>query len=217
MERLLDVTGPGEEIFLMRFHREILFSVLCTGIALAGSALARAQDATSGTVHEQPQPIEPTPIRNPEKRTSKPTLEVSAETPSQKPAPVAEQTPPAEELATPAATPEKKTRVKRRATSAAQPKPAGFPTPGLTSMSAAKAIAVSAPLPEYPYQAMRANITGSGVCVMTVDAASGKVTSAMMAQSTGNAILDKVTTDSFLRWRFKPGTVLQVRVPITYE
>jgi TonB family protein len=200
----------------MRFHREILFSVLCTGVVIAGSALARAQDVTSGTVQEQPQPIEPTPIPSPKKRTSKPTLEISAETPSQKPAPVAEQTPRAEELATPAATPEKKTRVKRRATSAAQ-KATEVAVASLMSMSAAKAIAVSAPLPEYPYQAMRANITGSGVCVMVVDTASGKATSAMMAQSTGNAILDKVTTDTFLRWRFKPGTVSQVRVPITYE
>jgi TonB family protein len=201
---------------LMPFHREILFSVLCMSVALAGSPLARAQDATSGTVQGQPQPIEPTPIPSPKKRTSKPTLEISAKTPSQKPAPVAEQTPRAEELATPAATPEKKTRVKRRATSAAQ-KATEVAVASLMSMSAAKAIAVSAPLPEYPYQAMRANITGSGVCVMVVDTASGKVTSAMMAQSTGNAILDKVTTDTFLRWRFKPGTVSQVRVPITYE
>ncbi len=81
-------------------------------------------------------------------------------------------------------------------------------------MSAAKAMAVSAPLPEYPYQAKRAHITGSGVCVMIVDTASGNVTSAMMAESTGDDILDKVT---FQRWRFKPGTVSQVRVPISYE
>jgi TonB family protein len=52
---------------------------------------------------------------------------------------------------------------------------------------------------------------------MIVDTASGKVTNAIMAQSTGNAILDKVTTNTFLSWRFKPGTVSQVRVPITYE
>jgi TonB family protein len=201
----------------MHFHRGILLSLLCTGVALAGSSLARAQDATSRTVPEQPQSIEPTPIPSPEKRTSKPTLEISTETPSQKPAPVPEQAPRLEELATPAATAEKKPRVKRLATSAAQPKLAELPNAGLMSMSAAKAIAVSAPLPEYPYQAMRANVTGSGVCVMIVDTSSGKVTSAMMAQSTGNAILDKVTTNTFLRWRFKPGTVSQVRVPITYE
>ena len=85
------------------------------------------------------------------------------------------------------------------------------------SLSAAKAVAVSAPLPEYPYQAKRAHITGSGVCVMIVDTASGNVTSAMMAESTGDGILDKVTTNTFQRWRFKPGMVSQVRVPISYE
>jgi hypothetical protein len=52
---------------------------------------------------------------------------------------------------------------------------------------------------------------------MLVDTASGSVTSAVMAQSTGNAILDKITTDTFGRWRFKPGTVSQVQVPITYQ
>jgi len=78
-------------------------------------------------------------------------------------------------------------------------------------------MAVSAPLPEYPYQAKRANITGSGVCVMTVDTASGTATNAMMAQSTGDGILDNVTINTFRRWRFKPGTVSQIRVPINYE
>jgi len=37
-----------------------------------------------------------------------------------------------------------------------------------------------------------------------------------MEQTTGNAILDKSTTDAFRQWRFKPGTVSRVRVPITY-
>jgi len=85
------------------------------------------------------------------------------------------------------------------------------------SMSAARALAISAPLPRYPYEAKHAHITGSGLCVMLVDTANGNVTSAIMAQSTGNAILDKVTTDTFRTWRFKPRTVSQVRVPITYE
>jgi TonB family protein len=52
---------------------------------------------------------------------------------------------------------------------------------------------------------------------MTVDTATGSVTSTMMEQSTGNAILDKSATDTFRRWWFKPGTVSQVRVPITFE
>jgi TonB family protein len=52
---------------------------------------------------------------------------------------------------------------------------------------------------------------------MIVDTATGKVTNAMMVESTGDEILDKVTTNTFQRWRFKPGTVSQVRVPITYD
>jgi hypothetical protein len=38
-----------------------------------------------------------------------------------------------------------------------------------------------------------------------------------MAQSTGDAMLDKVSTNMFRRWRFKPGTMSQVRVPVDYE
>jgi TonB family protein len=52
---------------------------------------------------------------------------------------------------------------------------------------------------------------------MTVDTVSGKVTDAMMTQSTGDGMLDRVTTNTFRKWRFKPGTVSQVRVPIDYE
>jgi TonB family protein len=84
-------------------------------------------------------------------------------------------------------------------------------------LSAAKAVAISAPFPDYPYLAKRAHITGSGVCVMLVDRRSGRVTRAMVEQSTGNAILDKITTDTFAEWRFKPRTVSQVQVPITYR
>jgi TonB family protein len=130
---------------------------------------------------------------------------------------VIDQTPPPEELQTPAAPVEKKARGKKRPTSAARAEAPSSMVVTSLSLPAAQAMAVSAPLPEYPYQAKRANITGSGVCVITVDTASGKVTDAMMAQSTGDGILDKVTTNTFRRWRFKPGTVSQVRVPVDYE
>jgi protein TonB len=94
----------------------------------------------------------------------------------------------------------------------AKPKAAAGPM----SMSSAKINAVSAPRPEYPYEARRSKTTGSGVCVMTVDSGSGAVTSAEMAQSTGSPILDNAATSAFRRWRFKPGTVSKVRTPITF-
>ena len=87
---------------------------------------------------------------------------------------------------------------------------------GSVSMSSAKAVAISAPRPEYPYEARRARITGSGVVVMTVDPATGIVTSAIMAQSTGSPTLDNAATSAFRRWRFKAGTVTRVRAPVTF-
>ena len=98
----------------------------------------------------------------------------------------------------------------------AKPAPVGMPKPGAMSMSSAKAVAVSAPRPEYPYEARRAHIVGSGVVVMSVDTGSGAVTDVSMSQSTGNPILDNSAMNAFRRWRFKPGTVSKVRTPITY-
>ena len=88
--------------------------------------------------------------------------------------------------------------------------------PGAMSISSAKALATYAPRPQYPYEARSRHVTGSGVCVVTVDPGSGSVTSASMAQSTGNPILDNSATSAFRQWRFKAGTVSKVRIPITF-
>jgi protein TonB len=97
------------------------------------------------------------------------------------------------------------------------PQVAGAPKPpGMVSASQGKAAAISAPKPEYPYEARRMKITGSGVCVVTVDTASGNVTDATMAQSIGNSLLDNSAVSAFRRWRFKPGSVSKVRIPITF-
>jgi len=199
-------------------RREIL-AVLCTGVVLASAPLAHAQEATSPNLPEHIETGEATPPPKLKKKKKERGREIAATASSEKPAPSIEQPSTPEESITPDARAEKKQKhpVKRRTASAVQPQIAHFSTPASLSLSAAQSMAVSAPLPEYPYQAKHANVTGSGVCVMIVDTASGKVTNAMMAQSTGNAVLDKVTTETFRRWRFKPGSLSQVRVPITYE
>src|SRR5436190_12944596 len=84
------------------------------------------------------------------------------------------------------------------------------------TMSRAKALAINAPRPQYPYEARSRRITGSGVCVVTVDAASGNVSGASMKQSIGNSILDDAALSAFRQWRFRPGTVSQVSIPITF-
>ncbi len=88
--------------------------------------------------------------------------------------------------------------------------------PGTMSISTAKALAVYAPRPQYPYEARSRHITGSGLCIVDVDTASGNVTSATMAQSIGNPILDNAALSAFRQWRFRPGTVSKVRIPITF-
>lgn len=88
---------------------------------------------------------------------------------------------------------------------------------GTMSISGAKAVAIFAPKPDYPYEARSRHVTGSGVALLEVDTGSGNVTSASMAQSIGNPILDNSTVSTFRRWRFQPGKCApRVKVPITY-
>jgi protein TonB len=85
-----------------------------------------------------------------------------------------------------------------------------------TSLRSVKAMMAYAPRPVYPYEARRQRVTGSGVALLTIDQTSGTVTNVLMTQSCGNAILDNSTLDALRRWRFKPGSVTRVQVPITY-
>jgi len=88
---------------------------------------------------------------------------------------------------------------------------------GTMSITGAKAVAINAPKPEYPYEARSRHQTGSGVALLSVDTASGNVTDASMAQSIGSPILDQATLSAFRRWRFQPGKCApKVKVPITF-
>lgn len=192
-------------------------AILCAGIVFADVPSARPQEATSANLPEQLETGEPAPPAKSKKKKAERRREVAARAPTRTPTPASEQAPPPEKPVTAATPVEKKARAKKRAPSVVQREMASIPPSTQLSLSAAQAMAVSAPLPKYPYEAKHANLTGSGVCVMLVDTVSGQVTNATMTQSTGNRVLDKVTTDTFRRWRFKPGSVSQVRVPVTYE
>jgi TonB family protein len=84
------------------------------------------------------------------------------------------------------------------------------------SLSSAKVFALSAPRPEYPYEARRQKITGDGIAVIRIDPGSGSVTDVSMAKSTGSVFLDNAAIAGFRRWRFKPGSVSTVTCPITF-
>ena len=79
-----------------------------------------------------------------------------------------------------------------------------------------KALAIYSPRPEYPLQARRNRLSGSGVALLDVDKCTGYVTSARMLQSMGHKILDDVALKAFRHWRFKPGTASQIKMPINY-
>jgi len=215
----------ASNVVTTRNDRAILQIVVCIAAALPQSALVRAQDAVTGIRPEptilpelskrtgpEPMKVEATPTPD----TEKPSLEVLGGAPSEKAAPIVKQEQPLPKTgAIPVAVAEKKPPPVKH--TIVQPKaPVPIPPIELT-LSALRAVATSAPLPNYPYQAKHAHVVGSGICNLVVDITNGRVTSATMAQSTGSQILDTVTTDTFGRWRFKPGTLSQVKVPITYE
>jgi len=153
----------------------------------------------------------------PAEEKKEPNRSTASMPPSQKAATPIEQSPTAEESPVVALPEEKKPRPKKRRRPAVQTEVANISAPVPISLSVAQSMAISAPLPDYPYEARRRNLAGSGICVVTVDTATGTVTNASMVQSTGSPLLDKLTIQTFKSWRFKPGTVSEVRVPISYE
>jgi TonB family protein len=88
-------------------------------------------------------------------------------------------------------------------------------TPERPPVPGAKRVAIFAPKPEVPVEARARHLSGAGVCVVYVRP-DGTVSRADMLQSTGQPILDKASTDAFSRWRFIPGSVKKVKIPIRY-
>jgi protein TonB len=75
---------------------------------------------------------------------------------------------------------------------------------------------ITAPVPVYPIECRARRITGSGIVLATVDRKTGMVVGARMLKSTGNKLLDGSALEALSRWRFKPGTVSQVKIPINF-
>ena len=95
-------------------------------------------------------------------------------------------------------------------------RPTNNAVPRSTNPSSAKVLAVKAPRPDYPYEARRQKITGSGIAVMTIDPGTGSVMNVAMVKSTGNSFLDNAALAGFRRWRFRAGTISSVTCPVTF-
>src|SRR5438067_10694885 len=153
-------------------------------------------------------------------RREAPVVEIPTNAPTVVEATLAppEATPPPEDIPLPEPPPppeikpefvEERTPPPRPPPAAAQQKFTPVKAQAMT-MSKAKVLAVNAPRPQYPYEARSRKITGSGVCVVTVVAASCNVTVGAMAESIGSPILDNAALSVFRQWRFRPGIVSQV-------
>ena len=185
-----------------------------------------SQTVATAPKQNTPPAAEPTPpaeelppILPTEEKKAGPSQAVEPQTSDSTPQHLTKPAAPPEEHVTVVAPVERKPRLKKRTRPqpSVQSEAASIPASVPISLSVAQSMAISAPLPEYPYEAKRRNLSGSGVCVVTVDIATGRVTDATMSQSTGSPFLDKFTIQTFKNWRFKPGTVSQFRVPISYE
>src|SRR5438270_982323 len=86
----------------------------------------------------------------------------------------------------------------------------------LPVFAASAQTAVHAAAPIYPLECRAGGITGSGIVLATVDKRTGSVVGARMLKSTGNKLLDGSALEALSRWRFKPGTVSQVKMPINF-
>jgi TonB family protein len=76
-------------------------------------------------------------------------------------------------------------------------------------------VALYAPPPKYPFAARARHLTGSGVfsCNVRPD---GTVASVDVLKSTGHESLDDAAIAAFRRWKFKPGQLHVIRIPMAF-
>jgi periplasmic protein TonB len=100
----------------------------------------------------------------------------------------------------------------------ARPSPETRPTAVLTvTGDQVWKFTISHPTPEYPIQARRRHLTGTGIYELRVED-SGEVSSVTVLSSAGYPILDDAAIEGLKRWRFRPHTTLvRAKVPITFS
>ena len=76
--------------------------------------------------------------------------------------------------------------------------------------------AIYSPQPIYRPEWAKQSITGRGIVLVTIDPKTGIVTGARMHQSTGSELLDRAALKAYSKWRFKPGSVPQIKMPIEF-
>jgi TonB family protein len=88
----------------------------------------------------------------------------------------------------------------------------------VSSIQSAKALAIYAPRPQYPYEARSRHITGRAVVGVRVSPKTGLVTNAALLRKSGSAILDNAAISAFRQWAFAPNTITTgaIAIPVTF-
>ena len=76
--------------------------------------------------------------------------------------------------------------------------------------------AIYTPKPVYRPEWAKQNLKGKGVVLVTIDTKTGRVAGARMLQSTGNQLLDGAALQAYSQWRFEPGSIPQVKIPVEF-
>lgn len=68
------------------------------------------------------------------------------------------------------------------------------------------------PEPQYPAEARRLKLRGSGIYLLRVQISAGRVKKVTVLQSAGSPVLDAAAIDALKQWRFKPGALPPIKV-----
>ena len=70
--------------------------------------------------------------------------------------------------------------------------------------------------PDYPYAARDQHLEGAGLYRLNISP-DGTVSSVIVLKSTGHSLLDRAAIHAFQQWRFRPGSVHVVKLPINFS
>jgi hypothetical protein len=80
-----------------------------------------------------------------------------------------------------------------------------------------KSVCLYAPDPAYPQAVVRTGRGGKGLFRLTIDPKTGCVTEVKVLKHLSLVLLDEFSAKAFLQWRFKPGTITSVTIPIEFH
>jgi TonB family protein len=63
---------------------------------------------------------------------------------------------------------------------------------------------------------VKQSLTGRGIVFIRIDPKTGIVTGTQILQRTGSKLLDRAALKAYSKWRFRPGSVPQVKMPIEF-